>query len=126
MFVGIFYLLVNQGSTQEDNWKDLDHVTENCPGEGQSAVQEVDVVVHEKHVKGADAKAGDDHTCNVNPAVEGNPAAVFHNKGDAHDQGQNGLESSAGVLEAYGKGVETGGTLELLHNICAACGAQPY
>lgn len=34
MFVGIFYLLVYQGSTQEDNWKDLDHVTESCPGEG--------------------------------------------------------------------------------------------
>lgn len=32
MFVGIFYLLVYQGSTQEDNWEDLDHVTESCPG----------------------------------------------------------------------------------------------
>lgn len=32
MFVGIFYLLVYQRSTHEDNREDLYHVTESCPG----------------------------------------------------------------------------------------------
>lgn len=83
-------------------------------------------MVHKKHVKGADAKAGDDHTCKVDPAVEGNPAAVFPDKGDAHDDCEDWLESGAGVLESYGEGVETRGTLELLHDVSAADGTQTY
>ena len=67
-----------------------------------------------------------DHAREVDPAVKGYPAAVFPDKCDAHDNGQDGLESSAGVLEAYNKGVETRGNLDLLHDVSAADGTQTY